>query len=192
MSRLSQHATSAEGALASAVRGANAKLFLRVLAATAYLAKPVTLALWPAFVAPFLIGAALTLWGMRTKTAGPAKNTDDGNPLQLKAAIEMAAVFQVVLFAMAAFKNLFSGQGLYASAAVLGLTDVDALTLSMSRLATAGTPAALAATAIVVGILANTVVKLGLVIGIGRGKYRLWAGAGLLLIAAALAAAIIV
>lgn len=190
MSRLSRHAKAAEGAMASAVMGANTMLFLRVLVATAYLARPVTLALWPSFVAPFLIGAALTIWGMRTKTTGPAKNPDDDNPLQLKAAIEMAAVFQVVLFVMAAFKNLFSGQGLYASAAVLGLTDVDALTLSMSRLVTSGTPAELAAKAIVVGILANTVVKLGLVLGIGRGKYRIWAGVGLLLMAAALAAAI--
>jgi uncharacterized membrane protein (DUF4010 family) len=190
MSRLSKNGKAAEGAMASAVMGANTMLFLRVLAATAYLARPVTMALWPSFIAPFLIGAALTVWGMRTKTTGPAKNPDDDNPLQLKAAIEMAAVFQVVLFAMAAFKNLFSGQGVYASAAVLGLTDVDALTLSMSRLANSGTAAEVAAKAIVIGILANTVVKLGLVIALGRGKYRIWAGLGLVLIAAALAAAI--
>ena len=190
MSRLSQHARSAEGALASAVMGANAMLFLRVLAATAYLARPVTMALWPSFVAPFLVGAALTVFGMRRHAAGPSKNPEEDNPLQFKAAIQMALVFQVVLFVMAAFKSLFSGQGLFGSAAVLGLTDVDALTLSMSRLAANGTPAEMAARAITIGILANTGVKLGLVLTIGRGKFRIWAGLGLLLIAAALAAAI--
>ena len=190
MSRLSQHARSAEGALASAVMGANAMLFLRVLAATAVLARAVTWELWPSFVAPFLIGATLTLFGMRVHAAGPSKSPEENNPLQLKAAIQMALLFQIVLFAMAAFKNLFSAQGLYASAAVLGLTDVDALTLSMSRAATSGTPVDMAARAITIGILANTLVKLGLVLGLGRGKFRIWAGLGLLLIAAALAAAI--
>ncbi len=191
MSRLSQHAQAAQGAMASAVMGANAMLFLRVLAATAYLARPVTMALWPAFVAPFLIGAALTAFGMRRHAAGPSKSPDDNNPLQLKAALQMAAVFQVVLFAMAAFKDSMSTSGMFGSAAVLGLTDVDALTLTMSRAATSGTPVGVAATAITIGILANTLVKLGLVVGIGRGKYRIWAGLGLLLIAAALAAAIL-
>lgn len=191
MSRLSQHARSSAGALASAVMGANAMLFLRVLAATAVLARPVTLALWPAFVAPFLIGAALTAFGMRTHAAGPSRNPDERNPLQLKAAIQMALLFQVVLFVMAAFKNAFSAQGLFASAAVLGLTDVDALTLSMSRAAAGGTPIEMAARAIAIGIIANTVVKLGLVVGIGRGKFRIYAGLGLLLIAAALAAVLI-
>lgn len=191
MSRLSQHARSAHGALASAVMGANAMLFLRVLAATAVLARPVTLVLWPSFVAPFLVGAALTAYGMRVHSAGPSKSPEENNPLQLKAAIQMALLFQVVLFIMAAFKNQFSAQGLYGSAAVLGLTDVDALTLSMARAATSGTAVAMAAQAITIGILANTLVKLGLVLGLGRGKFRIWAGLGLLLIAAALAAAIV-
>jgi uncharacterized membrane protein (DUF4010 family) len=188
MSRLSQHARSASGALASAVMGANAMLFLRVLAATAYLARPVTMALWPSFVAPFIIGAALTAFGMRSHASGPSKDPEENNPLQFKAAIQMAAMFQVVIFVMAAFKGLFTGQGLYGSAAVLGLTDVDALTLSMSRLSTSGTPAEMAAKAITIGILANTGVKLGLVVAIGRGKFRILAGVGLLLIAAALGA----
>lgn len=191
MSRLSQHAKATGGALASGVMGANTMLFLRVLAATAFLAKPVTMALWPSFVAPFLIGAALTAYGIWKKTSGAAeKNPEDNNPLQLKAAIQMALLFQVVLFAMAAFKDKFTGQGLYASAAVLGLTDVDALTLSMSRAATSGTPVEMAATAITIGIMANALVKLGLVLGIGRGSFRVWAGLGLLLIAGALAGAV--
>lgn len=190
MSRLSQKAREAGGALASGVMGANTMLFLRVLAATAFLAKPVTTALWPSFVAPFLVGAAFTAVGMRKNKGASVKDPHDANPLQLKSAIQMALLFQVVLFVMAAFKDNLTGQGLYASAAVLGLTDVDALTLSMSRAATSGTPVEMAATAITIGIMANTLVKLGLVLGIGRGSFRIWAGLGLTLIAAALAAAI--
>ncbi len=190
MSRLSRQARAADGALASGVMGANAMLFLRVLAATAVLARPLTFALWPAFVAPFLIGAALTAYGMRAHAAGPARNPDEDNPLQFRAAVQMALLFQTVIFVMAAMKNAISTTGLFGSAAVLGLTDVDALTLSMSRAATSGTPVAIAAQAITIGIFANTLVKLGLVLGLGRGKYRLRAGLGLLLIAAALAAAI--
>lgn len=187
MSRLSQGARAAEGALASGVMGANAMLFLRVLAATGVLAPALTKALWPAFVAPFLIAASLTVLGIRTQAAGPSHEPDEQNPLEFRAALQMAVLFQVVIFVMAALKDAISTTGLLGSAAVLGLTDVDALTMSISRAVTSGTPVALGATAITIGILANTLVKLGLVIGLGRGKYRLRAGAGLLLIVVALA-----
>ena len=55
------------------------------------------------------------------------------NPLQLRSAVEMALLFQVVLFAVYYMREWIGDQGLLASGFVLGLTDVDALTLSMTR-----------------------------------------------------------
>lgn len=191
MSRLSRNTNAPEGALASAVMGANAMLFLRVLAAAGVLAPMVPAELWPSFVAPFAIAAGLTAYGMLQHASGPSAAPHETNPLQFRAAVQMALLFQAVIFVMAALKGVLSTTGLLGSAAVLGLTDVDALTLSMSRAATTGTAAAIAAEAIAIGILANTLVKLGLVLAIGRGGYRLRAGVGLTLIAAALAAAIV-
>ena len=71
---------------------------------------------------------------------------------------------------------------------MIGLTDLDALTLSLSR--AAGTEPSLAARALGVGILSNTLLKLGVAVVVGRGAYRVWVGGALGAMAAALAAAI--
>jgi uncharacterized membrane protein (DUF4010 family) len=55
----------------------------------------------------------------------------------------------------------FPPSGLYAVAALAGLTDVDAITLSMSEFAKAG-EANVAVIAIVIASLTNTIVKCGM------------------------------
>ena len=73
---------------------------------------------------------------------------------------------------------------------MLGLTDVDALTVSMARgVAKTGLPT-IAATAIAVGVLANTGMKLGLVLFFGSRRFRLIAGGALALMFMALGAAL--
>jgi hypothetical protein len=71
---------------------------------------------------------------------------------------------------------------------VLGLTDVDALTLSMTRLGVSADAVALAARAIAVGILSNTAMKLALTLVLGSARFRLVASSGLALLGAVLGA----
>jgi len=97
----------------------------------------------------------------------------------------------VVLFAVAIVSDTFGEQGLYASAAVLGLADMDALTVSMAQATTGGTAAEITARAITIGVIANTCVKLGIALGVGRGSFRTLTSAGLLAMAIALTAALI-
>jgi len=185
-SRLSAEHPSLARSIAAGVMGANVMLFPRVLIAAVALAPAVALALWPLFVAPALAGAALFWLGVRGagKTAAPET---DKNPLQLVAALQMAVIFQIVLFGVALATARFGQQGLLGSAALLGLTDVDALTMSMSRMATSGEAAVPdVARAIALGVLVNTFVKLALAVVFGRGAYRPLAAGGLLLIAALL------
>lgn len=186
-SRLSRRHEKEERALASGVIGANIMLFPRVLLASLVLAPPLTAALWTAFVSPVLIGLVLFVRGLRdvgreTGDSGPR------NPLEVVAALQMAALFQVVLFGVSFAQGRYGDTGLYASAAVLGLTDVDALTISMAQRTAAATAASVAATALTLGILANTLVKTMIALVIGRGRYRLRTVAGLGLIAITLGA----
>ena len=74
--------------------------------------------------------------------------------------------------------------GLFATATALGLTDMDALTLSMSR-REAALAAGIAARAIATGVLSNTFLKLALVVTPGRASFRRRAGFGLTVSAAA-------
>jgi uncharacterized membrane protein (DUF4010 family) len=93
----------------------------------------------------------------------------------------MAVLFQAVLMAVHLVGDVWGQSGVFTSAAVLGLTDVDALTVSMARgVATTASPA-IAATAIAVGVLANTVMKLGLAVFLGGPRFRAIAGGALAL-----------
>jgi uncharacterized membrane protein (DUF4010 family) len=186
-SRLSASHAALAGPLAAGVIGANLMMFPRVLLACLVIERRVALALWPAFVAPAAI-AALMLWsGIRQQKDDVVAPPDD-NPLQLRSALQMAGLFQLVLFVVAIATTRFGLQGLFGTAALLGLTDVDALTMAMSSAATSGaTSAADAATAVTIGVLVNTVVKLALALFVGRGSYRVRVGAGLGAIASVLA-----
>ena len=75
---------------------------------------------------------------------------------------------------------------------MVGLTDLDALTLSLARNAAVSGGASSAATALVVGMLSNTLLKMGVAVVVGRGTFRTVTGAGLGAIALALAAALLV
>ena len=65
-----------------------------------------------------------------TAAVGPALGQ---NPLALASSLQMAVAFQVVLFAIAWVQQAVGATGVLLSATLLGLTDVDALTVSMTR-----------------------------------------------------------
>ena len=61
------------------------------------------------------------------------KRAREQNPLQLFDALRMAALFQLVLMAVHLANRMWGDAGVLTTAALLGLTDVDALTMSMAR-----------------------------------------------------------
>ena len=105
------------------------------------------------------------------------------NPLGLTSSLQMAVAFQLVLFALAWIQQNAGESGLLASATVLGLTDMDALTLSMTRYAASPDAVPMAAVAVGVGVLSNTALKCGLVLAIGEARYRRHAAGGLAILA---------
>ena len=107
-----------------------------------------------------------------------------GNPLGLSSALAMAVGFQVVLFALAWVQLHLGSSGVLTSASLLGLTDMDALTLSMTRYGADAANVRTAAAAIGIGVLANTALKLAVVVTLGAPRFRLRAAAGLLTLAA--------
>lgn len=95
------------------------------------------------------------------------------NPFSLTSAVKFGLLFAAVLLVVALMRRYFPGQGYYVVAALAGLTDVDAITLSMAGLARdGGTDAATATGAIVVAALANTLVKCGIIVGTATAALR--------------------
>jgi uncharacterized membrane protein (DUF4010 family) len=139
-------------------------------------------------VPPFIVGLAALLAGWRRTSDELLPPAVAPNPLQFKPALQMAALFQAVMFGVEAIRSLFGHGALLVSGAVLGLTDVDALTISMCRIARDGVPAALAAEAIAIGVLANAGMKVFLAVVLGTAPFRRAA----IIPLAAMAAAIVI
>jgi uncharacterized membrane protein (DUF4010 family) len=186
-------------ALASGVVGACTMLLPRLLVVTSLLNPAVARALLPLLLPPLAVGVALLALAQwrdhRVRTAAVAptpaerRSALEQNPLALASALQMTVAFQVVLFAIDWVETHVGTRGMVASATVLGLTDMDALTLSMARYGT-GARVPVAAFAIGVGVLTNTGLKLALAATVGRGAYRPRAVAGLALLGAASAVAL--
>jgi len=95
------------------------------------------------------------------------------NPFELGPAIKFGLLFAVILFISKAAQVYLGNAGVYLSSIVAGLTDVDAITLSMSRLAGEATiPQVTAARAIVLAAMSNTAVKAGIAATMGASSLR--------------------
>jgi uncharacterized membrane protein (DUF4010 family) len=184
-SRLSQSRPTQATALAAGAVGASTILFARVAVAVAIIDASVLPVLARYLAAPFTaaVFAMLLTWRALRDTHTPPHNLR--NPLQFRSAIEMAILFQVVLFGVYYMRNAVGESGLLASGFVLGLTDMDALTLSMTRSVATGTSIDAAARAIAVGIVANSLMKAGIAAVIGSADFKWKAGAALLSMATA-------
>jgi uncharacterized membrane protein (DUF4010 family) len=151
---------------------ANALLYPRVLIATAVLNLPLAAPLAPYLVVPFLIAAGVALFGLRSSKGAGESAPPPANPLQLGAALQMVIIFQVVLMLVHLAQRQWGEAGLLSSAAVLGLTDVDALTATMARSVARTSSLEIAALAIAVGVLSNTAMKMAMALILGRAQFR--------------------
>jgi len=118
------------------------------------------------------VAAALLHWRGAGKPKSQASEVPLKNPFSLWAAMKFGALFAAVLLVVKIVETRFAGQGLYAVAALAGLTDVDAITLSVARSARLGGDAGAAVVAIVIAALANTIAKYGMVAALGSPALR--------------------
>jgi uncharacterized membrane protein (DUF4010 family) len=128
-----------------------------------------------------VIAAAMFLRQRSRDTQMPEQK----NPAELKTAFIFAAIYAVVLVAVAVAKEQFGSAGFYAVAIVSGLTDMDAITLSSARLVESGrTDPSTGWHAILVAAMSNFVFKFGTVSLLAHRLLRLRIGAAFGLILA--------
>jgi uncharacterized membrane protein (DUF4010 family) len=188
--RLSKSHPAQQAALATGAVAASTILFARVAVAVTALDASLLPVLSRYLVAPFVVSLVVLALAWRSLRGSEVEPSTLKNPLQLRNAIEMALLFQAVLFAVFYMRAWIGDQGLLASGFVLGLTDVDALTLSMTRSVSTGTAIDAACRAIAMGIVANSLMKAGIAFTIGKGRFAWQAGGALVAMAAAGAAAL--
>ncbi|MCM2255235.1 MAG: MgtC/SapB family protein [Vicinamibacteria bacterium] len=165
-------------------------MFFRVLIVVALIDAPLARRLGPAVGLLGLVNlAACALLWMRRPERGESTVKSGSNPFELGEAIKFGGIFGVVTFVAKAAQVYLGNAGLYLAGAIAGLTDVDAIALSMASLAQQD-PASVgpAALTILIALVANTLVKAGMALGLGAAELRrpmLLATVALLLAAAA-------
>jgi uncharacterized membrane protein (DUF4010 family) len=99
------------------------------------------------------------------------KMPEQENPSELKSALTFALIYAIVLLLVAAVKERYGDLGLFFVAAVSGLTDVDAITLSTAQLVNKERlTASQGWRLIVVAAMSNLIFKAGAVIALGPGR----------------------
>jgi uncharacterized membrane protein (DUF4010 family) len=145
-----------------------------------------------AALAPSLIcaGAVAMLYGavftLRALRAPSPQEADAGQAFSLKVALILALTLAVVLLASAALRQWFGAAGLLAAAALSGLADAHAATVSVAALAAAGRIDAQGAVIpILAALTANTVSKIVFAFSGGDRGFALRVIPGLILVAVA-------
>lgn len=169
--RRSRGAAESARLFAAVVMIANAVVMVRVLIEIRVVGSSLfPIAAWPIGI---LLAVQAAIAGFLVLRVRSEESTapEQENPAEFKSALVFAALYAIVLLAVAATTHSFGNRGLYLVSIVSGLTDVDAITLSISRLAGAGSiPAATAWRLIVVATMSNLVFKAAIVGALGSRR----------------------
>ncbi|MHC2992118.1 membrane protein [Pontibacter sp. HJ8] len=108
--------------------------FLRILAEVAIVAPATLSEVAPPLLAVIGLMCVTGLVAYFTNKEEGDQMPEQENPAQLKTALVFGAIYAVVILATAFAKDYLGSSGLFIVAVISGLTDVDAITLSTSRL----------------------------------------------------------
>lgn len=154
-------------ALAAGVLVVRVALLMRVTAPGLFTAALGPLAVWLAVLAVLVV--VLARRAPRQAVAG----ADLGNPSELRAALAFAGLYLAVLMAVAWAKERFGTAGLFVVAVLSGLTDMDAITLSLGRMTQkAELPPDTAWRLVFTAAVSNTVFKAGMAVALGHRALR--------------------
>lgn len=124
--------------------------------------------------------ASIVMVRLATRSSHETPEVALSNPLQLGPALVFAVVLTVLFVLVPAVGEWLGDVGVVALAALSGLTDVDAIGISLARGAGKSVVPELAGTAIVVAAISNTLVKAGISVLVSKGVLAGWSGVVLL------------
>ena len=117
------------------------------------------------------LGVAWLVFGKREQVS--SSEISVANPFDIITALKFAALLVVILLVAHYAHKYFDALGVYAVAAISGLSDVDAITLSLAKLSSNGLAIDIASQAILLAATVNTIVKVGLITSLGHPAMRL-------------------
>lgn len=148
------------GRVAMIILALNQQLFMRLLIPVIIMALPTSLYLMYHFFYERNKGHEVDL-------------PELSNPLSLKLAIKFALLYGIIVFLIKAVSAFGDGAGFYPIAFLSGLTDMDAIALSLTNEnSNANLATNMAANGIIIGALANSIFKTGLGVFLGDKLLR--------------------
>ncbi len=177
--------------LALGIVAASAIMFLRVLLELFVVNRPMALIM----LAPLVLIAGVglfTAWSMNGhRTDGDETRPLLTNPLNFRVALQFALLYALVRWVVVWADERFGQAGTYVAGALAGVTDVDAITLSMARMGQLPGWETQALITILIAATVNTLVKLSIVLVVGGQALRKQVLPGFVGMAAAAALSIV-
>jgi len=135
------------------------------------------------------IGVTLYFYFQEKKSQQTDAEIPLGKPLNLVGALIFGLLYTVIIFAVAYASDTFGNKGIYITSGIGGLSDIDAITISVSKLSRDGISVLTAQNAILIATLANTIVKIGIALWAGSKELRkyIYIGYGTIFLAAVVA-----
>ncbi|NIM93523.1 MAG: DUF4010 domain-containing protein [Anaerolineales bacterium] len=149
-------------------------MFARVLVEVMALNRELLNAVWLPLVVAGVVGLAFSLYLYFAQKSDEQGDVTLENPFELGPALKFGLIYAGILLVSRTAELYFGDAGIYVSSILAGLADVDAITLSMAELSGEGgsLPISTAGTAIILAVMANTIVKGGLVVTTGSRTLR--------------------
>jgi len=135
----------------------------------------------------FLTGIGTSIFFYKKQQSVEKVKTDFplGEALNLREAMVFGLLYTGILLLVSYANDQFGSKGIFLSSAIAALTDIDAITISVSKLAGYKVSLLTAQNAILLATLCNTIVKLGISIWAGSKNLRTYVliGYGLVFVA---------
>lgn len=175
------------GTLALAILASWCMMLGRTLAVVWALNPQVLRESWMPLATALIAGTGYCLFlYLRPRQAPEGEATPFSNPFELGPALRFGLLFVAILVASRWVQTAFGNVGMYLSSFTAGLVDVDAISFTMARMAEeGGVQASSAANAVLLAVLANTLLKGGVSVSLGSPELRRVLLPGILLMLAA-------
>ncbi|MDX9758208.1 MAG: MgtC/SapB family protein [Bacteroidota bacterium] len=157
---------------ASAIVLACSIMFPRILVEIAVVNRSLLTYIWPYLVILTVSGVGASMLLLFGKRKDATTDVDLKNPFELMSAIKFGLVFALIIFVSKAAQVYLGSGGVFLAAGLAGLTDVDAITLSMANLSKSAISESTASIAILIAVVVNTVVKASIAWTLGAAALR--------------------
>ncbi len=172
LARMAREHPAASPLLAGGILLSGAVMVVRVLAVASVLNRDLLVPLsWPLGAGGLVMaGTAGFLFFAYGRGSKEHPQLDVANPFDLATALKLAGLIAVISLLAKAISSSMGDAGLTVLAALSGIADVDAITLSLARLSRDGIAIVTAALSIGIAVAVNTVVKAGMTFSLGTAK----------------------